>query len=103
MQRWLRANGGGLALVLVGVAVSGWTNAYVGVPIIVLGFLMVLGQHFRPVSPKEVVRELDESCRVVVEMRRNDEVLELPVFGKGFVGESMFGRISVAEARQAFL
>jgi len=64
--------------------------------------------------PKTVARRLDKACIYVIENRALAEgraqaeaafhlgAFELPVPGKGFVGEPMYGLFTVAEAREAF-
>ena len=113
----LRETGIGLVVSgLVGLIVALATSALLGFSAAVgLGVVLVLVDvWWRRRTPERVLLQLDDAARYVIQMRTKLEAkaqaeaafylgrFELPVFGKGFIGESMYGRLSVAEARQVF-
>ena len=113
----LRETGIGLVVSgLVGLIVALATSALLGFSAAVgLGVVLVLvDAWWRRRTPERVLLQLDDAARYVIQVRAKLEAkaqaeaafylgpFELPVFAKGFVGESMYGRLSVAEARQVF-
>ena len=57
MGRWWTANGGPLALVIVGLGVGGFTNRWVGLGLILGGIVWWLGTHVLKRLPWEVRRK----------------------------------------------